>query len=145
LGKKEGTKMFEFLLSYRNRKRKKQDSDSIIMKIQIDNDGKHSYYSFLQQFFNYFIDRIRRNWNEAIYKNLIKEARKSNMMLKKFLLHLQMFYFIGLKKENTSSEKIFTRKIDNFSITLRDLVTGRSKLCRQTQEKNDFNLMPVKS
>jgi hypothetical protein len=141
--KKEDTKISEFLLSYRNRKKKKQDTDYIMISIQMKREMGNSYHSFLQQFFKCFLDRIRRNWNEYLYKNLIKEARRSKVLLKKFLLELRMFYFTIVKNEGEEKGRKFIRQIGNFTINLRELAAGRCHSCRGNGKKNNLSLVPV--
>jgi hypothetical protein len=139
------TKILEFLLSYRNRKKRKQDVDSIFITITMENDGKIKYNNFLQQFFEGFMNRFKRNWNEYLYKNLLKESQRSNVLLKKFLPPLRMFFFTILMKNDVEKSGRFIQQIGNFDIVLRELITERSRICKKRREKANLSLVPVVS
>jgi hypothetical protein len=138
--KKEDTKMFEFLLSYRSKKKRKQVSDSIIISIHLNFNEQQFYHDFLRQVFEQIFKRVARNSTESIYKHVIKEIKKKKCLFKKFLLYLKMFYFSIFRKESIF-EKIFKKKIDNFEVVFRELTTKRCKIYSRKREKIKSSLV----
>jgi hypothetical protein len=139
------TKILEFLLSYRNRKQKKQDADVIMIKVKMKNEGKNSYNDFLRQFFKQFLKRVINNWNECLYKNLIRESNRNNMLFKKLLLSLRMLYFTHLKNEESGKNEKFIQKIGNFGNSQRTLIAGRGQIIEEEPENDNFGFVQVVS
>jgi hypothetical protein len=135
--------MFEFLLSYRNPKRRKQASDVIILIISFDSSEPDFYHNFLCQVFDQLIKRIMQNKEEYIYKRLLKEVRKGDLF-KKFLLFLRLFYFTLMKK-SFNAEKNFKRQLGNFAVRIRELLTNRCESCSRNPKKEETSLVLINS
>jgi hypothetical protein len=98
--KKKDIRMFEFLIGYRSRKKRKFITDSILVKIRNNNDEETSYENFLRQISRQIFAIIRDNSKDSLYKRIIKDAENNGLLFKKFLLMLRLFFFKIFKKRS---------------------------------------------
>jgi hypothetical protein len=132
--KRVDIRMFYFLLGYRSRKRRKFISDMLMIKISCNNDEKSLYHNFLKQVFEQIFKRVKANNMEPIYVKVIKKIRMNNIIFKKFLLQLRLFYFAAFKKES-HLQNPFKKNIENFVIELQECKTKRCCLYRKSRGK----------
>jgi hypothetical protein len=116
-----------------------------MISINTELDKEIGYNEFLEQFFNQCLARLKRDWNEELYLHPIKQLRRSNIFFKKFLLTIRMFFFKIFKNNNSEKGNNFKHQIGKFSINIRQLQTGKSKICKNGGEKREKSLAPVVS
>jgi hypothetical protein len=129
--KREDIGKFKFLLGYRNIKKRKFISDVIIISIYSNFDEEQFYPNFLRQFFQQIFKRMTQNNTESLYKRVIREVKEKEIMFKKFLIQLRMFYYTTFRKRSIL-EETFKMDIGNFGFEIQELTTKRCKVCKNS-------------